>query len=309
MKFVFWIYLAVLLGVSSSCYYISKINEEPIPTFTAIKGIRYTEVYRRFDNGLSFNEYGFQLQPEWDIYFSADDSIKIFSPERHKYMTYRIFHSHKALFHFARDWFRVKHVSRDSLIFQVMKLESRVIKEDQSNVYMTLYSNNYIKNNLHISVEKLKSPSREDSIFIKYKSIQANSDPDSAFAARNPVSLKSRSKIARVIKIKPLLDPYLGHVNRSEEYLYPEYKINIDKAYQDFQYSFSVIVDHKGKMRFKDFIVEVMPEFMENKTKVAKGIIDVYLRNLIEVTPGNTLGFPHSSVINLHVIGKKQSND
>ena len=309
MKFLSRLTIYLLLCLSSSCHYISKINEEPIPTFTAIKGIRYTEVYRRFKNGLSFNEYGFQLQPEWHVYFSADDSIKIFSPERQKYMTYRIFHSHKALFHFARDWFRIKHVSKDSLIFQVIKLESRVIKEDKSNIYMTLYSNNYIKYKLHKSVEKLKSPSREDSLFIKYKSIQANSDSDSAFAARNPVSLKSRSKIARVIKIKPLLDPYLGHVNRSEEYLYPEYKINIDKAYRNFQYSFSVIVDHKGKMRFKDFLVGVMPEFMETKTKVAKGIIDVYLRNLIEVTPGNTLGFPHSSVINLHVIGKKELND
>jgi hypothetical protein len=103
----------------------------------------------------------------------------------------------------------------------------------------------------------------------------------------------------------PSLDPYLGHVNRSEEYLYPEYRINIDKAYQDFQYSFSVLVDHNGRMHFKQFLVAVEPEFIETKTKVAKGIIDVYLRNTLDITPGNTLGFPHSSVINLHVIGRK----
>lgn len=263
------------------------------------------EVYRRFENGLSFNEYGFQLQPEWDIYFNADDSVRIFSPERQKYMTYRIFHSHKALFNFARDWFRVKHVSKDSLIFQVMKLESRVVKEDLSNVYMTFYSEDYIKNTLHTDAAKLKVPSKEDSLFIKYRAIQANTNPDSIFAARNPVVLKSKSKIARVEKIKPSADPYLGYISRSEEYLYPEYKIHIEKAYQDFQYSFRVMVDHKGKMTFKDFSVVVMPEFLETKTKVAKGIIDVYLRNLIEVTPGNTLGFPHSSVINLNVTGKK----
>ncbi|MHB1177734.1 MAG: hypothetical protein ACYCZO_05315 [Daejeonella sp.] len=81
--------------------------------------------------------------------------------------------------------------------------------------------------------------------------------------------------------------------------------VYIDKAYQDFQYSFQVIVDHNGRMRFKDFLVAVMPEFLETKTKVAKGIIDVYLKNLLEVTPGNTLGFPHSSVINLYIKGKK----
>ncbi len=288
-----------------SCGHIAKMTDDPIPDFTEIKGIKYSEVYRRFDNGLSFNKYGFQLEPEWEIYFNADDSVRIYSPEREKYMTYRIFHSHKAFFQFAREWFGVRHVSKDSLIFQVMRLESRAVKEELSNVYMTLYSHDYIKNVLHTSTEKLREPSREDSLFIRYRAIQANSVPDSAFAARNPVVLKSISKIARVEKIKPSADPYLGHISRSEAYLYPEYKIQIDKAYQDFNYSFSVLVDHRGKMYFKNFLVAVMPEFLESKTRVAKGIIDIYLRNLLEVTPGNTLGYPHSSIINLHVIGRK----
>lgn len=288
-----------------SCHYITTINDEPDPTFTAVKGIRYSEVYRRFGNGLSFHKTGFQLQPEWELYFSAEDSVKIFSPERNQYMPYRIFHSHKALFHFARDWFRVKHISKDSLILQAMVLESRVVKEELSDIYMTLYSKDYIEKVLKTKPEDLRRPSSEDSLFVKYRAIQANSDPDSAFAARNPVILKSRSKILQVEKVKPSADPYLGYISRSEEYLYPEYKIHIDKAYQDFQYSFQVVVDHNGKMIFKDFLVAVMPEFVESKTKVVKGIIDVYLKNLIEVTPGNTLGYPHSSVIDLHVTGTK----
>jgi hypothetical protein len=288
-----------------SCGHISKISEEPPPTFKEIKEIKYTEVKRRFNNGLSFTDQGFQLEPEWNIYFNADDSVRIYSPEKKQYMTYRIFHSHKALFQFAREWFRVKHVSKDSLIFQVMELQSRAVMEDLSNITMTLYSDNYIKNVLKTTADKLKNPSKEDSLFIKYRAIQANSDLDSAFAARNPVKLISKSKISSVEKIMPGLDPYLGHVNRSEEYLYPEYLIKIKKAYQDFQYSFSVIVDHNGRMHFKQFLVAVEPEFMETKTKVAKGIIDIYLRNTLEITPGNTLGFPHSSVINLHVVGRK----
>ena len=289
MKFLSLLLLFFAISLCYSCYYITNINEEPVPTFTAIKGIKYTEVRRSFQNGLSFNEQGFQLEPEWNIYFNADDSVRIFSPEKKQYMTYRIFHSHKALFQFAREWFRVKHVSKDSILLQVMALESRVVNEDRSTIYMKLYSDEYIKNKLKVDAAKLKAPS----------------NLDSAFAARNPVVLNSKSRITRVEKIKPALDPYLGHVNRSEEYLYPEYRINIDKAYQNFQYSFSVVVDHNGKMHFKDFLVAVEPEFLETKTKVAKGIIDIYLRNTLNIKPGNTLGFPHSSLINLHVIGKK----
>jgi hypothetical protein len=58
-------------------------------------------------------------------------------------------------------------------------------------------------------------------------------------------------------------------------------------------------------MHFKNFLIAVEPEFLETKTKVAKGIIDIYLRNTLNVKSGNTLGYPHSSVINLHVIGRK----
>jgi hypothetical protein len=303
MKYPLRLLSLSIFSFISSCHYITTINDEPDPTFTAVKDIRYSEVYRRFGNGLSFHETGFQLQPEWELYFSAEDSVKIFSPERKKYMPYRIFHSHKALFHFARDWFRVRHVSKDSLILQAMVLESRVVKEDLSDIYMTLYSNDHIENVLKTTAEKLRIPSREDSLFIRYRAIQANSDPDSAFAARNPVVLKSKSKILTVDKVSPSADPYLGYISRSEEYLYPEYKIHIENAYQNFQYSFQVIVDHNGKMTFKNFLVGVMPEFLETKTKVAKGIIDVYLKNLLEVTPGNTLGYPHSSVINLNIKG------
>jgi hypothetical protein len=304
MKFLFRTLSLVLIFALSSCYYISNFDEPEPPTFTEVLGIKYSEVHRRFDNGLSFHESGFQLQPEWEIYFSAEDSVKIYSPERQQYMPYRIFHSHKALFHFARDWFRVKHISKDSVILQVMKLESRVVKEELSTIFMTLYSHNYIDKVLKTTADKLRKPSREDSLFMKYRAIQANSDPDSAFAARNPVVLKSKSKILTVEKVQAAADPYLGYISRSEEYLYPEYRIRINKAYQDFQYSFRVTVDHNGKLSFKDFLVGVMPEFLETKTKVARGIIDVYLQNLLEVTPGNTLGYPHTSVISLNVIGR-----
>lgn len=288
----------------SSCYYINKINEDPIPSFERIKGIKYSEIHRRFSNGLSIDEDGFHLEPEWHIYFTGDDSLKIFNSDKQQFTSYRIFHSHKDLFHFARNWFRVKHLSTDSIVLQALKVESRIVNEKTSNVFMTLYADDYIKNNLHSTPALLRTPSSEDSLFVKYKAILANSNPDSIFAARSPVIFKSKSKIARVRKIEPSLDPYLGYVNRSESYLHPEYVIYIDKAYRDFKYSFSVVVDHNGKMKFKRFMLNLFPEFIETKTKVAHGIIDVYLRNLLEVIPGKTLGFPHSSVIDIHVIGK-----
>lgn len=304
MSYRFGFLIFMVAACFASCHYIENINEPPVPTFTEIKGIKYSEAHRRFDNGLSFNEYGFQLEPEWHLYFNADDSVRIYSPERDQFMTYRIFHSHKALFHFARDWFRVRHVSKDSLILQVMRLEKRVVKDELSNVYMTLYADDYIKNVLKTTVEELRKPSKADTLFIKYRAIEAISNPDSAFAARNPVVMKSKSPILTVEKAPTQIDPNLDRYVRSDTYLQPRYNIHISKAYQDFDYTFSARVDHFGKMHFKQLLVAVDPEYKENKIRVVKGIIDVYLKNLMEITPGNTLGINHPSVVHVRVKGR-----
>jgi hypothetical protein len=45
--------------------YTSIVNDESVkPSFMPVKGIRYTEVRRAFKNGLSFNNDGYQLEPE-----------------------------------------------------------------------------------------------------------------------------------------------------------------------------------------------------------------------------------------------------
>ena len=297
-----------LLLCFSSCYYIASVNEEPDPSFESVKLIRYSEVRREFASGLSVDKSGFLLEPEWHIYFTGNDSVKIFSLENQKFMPYRIFHSHDDLFQFARKWYRVKHVSPDSIVLKAIQVNGREISEGDSDVYMTLFADEYIKKNLKITIEVLRRPSSMDSLYVKYRAIQSGTHPDSAFSARNPVSFESKSSIIRTEKIKPKGDPNLGEIDRLESYLSPEYKIYIDKAYRDFTYSFYAIVDHRGRITFKRFNARLMPEFIETKTKVAKGIINVYLKNLLHVKSGNTLGYPHSSVVQLHVIGRVKNS-
>jgi hypothetical protein len=294
----------ILCSGLSSCYYIASINEPPVFSFNSIKGIRYFEVRRQFDNGIAIDNNGFHLDPEWQIYFTGNDSVKIFSAEKKKFMPYRIFHSHKNLFQFARRWFRVGHLSKDSILLQAMEVNDRKINETASNVYMTLYSEDYIKNTLRSNLETLKRARPNDSLFIKYKAIQANSNPDSAFTAREPVAFKSKSKILRVEKIMPVVDPNLGEFKKIDEYLNPAYRITIRKAYRDFKYSFYMTVDNKGKMMFKKFNFRMEPELLESKTKVANGIINIYLSNLMDVKPGSTLGYDHTSIVEVFVIGK-----
>ncbi len=304
MKILKLMMLFALSASFSSCYYLFNINEPPPPSFGLVRGIRYSEIRREFDNGIAIDQNGFHLEPEWKIYFTGNDSVRIFSEEKNRYMPYRIFHSHQNLFQFARRWFRVKHLSKDSILLQAMDVYDRKINENASRVYMTLYSESYIQDRLRTTVEKLRSPRRIDSLFIKYRAIQANSDPDSAFAARSPVVLSTKSRILEVQKIIPSVDPNLGEFLKIDEYLNPAYRIVINNAYRDFKYSFYMTVGHRGKLSFKKFNFPMEAEFIEQKTKVAKGIIDVYLKNLMVVSPGKTLGYPHASVVEVYVVGR-----
>ena len=86
--------------------------------------------------------------------------------------------------------------------------------------------------------------------------------------------------------------------------MYPEYRVEINKSYRDFRYRFSVIVDVKGNL-YVNRIQGVLKEDMPYRKKLLQGIADVYLKNLLYVKPGTTLGIPHSSEITISLAGNK----
>ena len=305
---VFKALLAVPVLLFLSCNPSKMEESKKMVTFSKVAGIKFIEVRRYFNTGFSFNEQGFQQEPAWTMYFLSDDSVKIYSPYEKRYIHYPIYFDHDSVFNFAREWLRLKKLSKDSVILQLLEVKNKVISQERSNVFMKFYSEDFIKNSLNKNPDSLKFTNRFDTLYIKAKVDRANRSPDksdSAFAARNPVVLKSRSKNIKVEKVKASRD--IMDVSPSDEYIYPEYTVTINNAYNDFNYSFSVLVDNKGVMRFGKSKLYIMPEFEASRIKVMKGIMEVYLQPLLDITPGNTLGMPHTSEITLNVKGIKGS--
>ena len=273
--------------------------------FTPIVGIKYHEVTRRFSNGLSFSDIGFQQEPSWIIQFASNDTVKAWSPQKQIMQPFYFMYDHGDVYNFAGEWFRIKGFSKDSIRMQRLQLTNRVIEKDiRSDVFMTYYSEDYLKK-INKTPEELRKPTAADTAFIRKLVARADRNPanaDSAFAGRIPVQFIPKSKIISVKKLSTV-DRLVGRTE-SYDYLFPEYRIKIEKAYQDFGYSFTAVVDKHGKIYLNSFRDD-MPEYHEQRKKVLEGIIDVYLQNLLIVKPGSTLGIPHSSEITLNVSGKK----
>lgn len=274
--------------------------------FTPIVGIRYHEVKRRFSNGLSFSDIGFQQEPSWIIEFASNDTVKAWSPQKQIMQPFYFMYDHGDVYNFAGEWFRIQKFSKDSIRMQRLQLTGQVIAKDiRSDVFMTYYSENYLKNVLKTTPEVLQRPTAADTAYIREMVARSDRNPgsaSSAFAGRIPVKFIPRSKIITVEKLSTV-DKLLGRTE-AYDYLFPEYRIKIQNAYQDFAYSFTAVVDRNGKIHLDSFRDD-MPEYHEARKKVLEGIIDVYLQNLLIVKPGTTLGIPHSSQITLNVSGKK----
>jgi hypothetical protein len=274
--------------------------------FTPIVGIKYHEVTRRFSNGLSFSDIGFQQEPSWIIQFASNDTVKAWSPQKQIMQSFYFIYDHGDVYNFAGEWFRIKGFSKDSIRMQRLHLTKQVIAKDiRSDVFMTYYSEDYLNNVIKKKPEELRKPTAADTAFIKKLVARADRNPtnaDSAFAGRIPVQFTPKSKIISVEKLSTV-DRLLGRTE-AYDYLFPEYRIKIQNAYQDFGYSFSAVVDQHGKIHLNKFRND-MPEYYEQRKKVLEGIIDVYLQNLLLVKPGTTLGIPHASEITLNVSGKK----
>lgn len=275
-------------------------------SFLPIKGIRYHEVKRRFSNGLSFDTLGFQQEPSWIIEFDSNDTVLAYSPVKKRMLSFYLMYDHGDVYNFAKEYFRIKSISPDSILMQRLQVNKKEIASDiRSDVNLTFYSEAYIKNKLKTTAEILQRPTANDTAFIKLRSARANRNPqhrDSVFAARQPVQLTPKNNLISIERLSAV--DVLNGKTEAYDYLYPSYRVVLQKAYKDFGYTFTVLVDDKGKMTLGTFSGEI-PEYHEVRKKVLQGIISVYLQNLLKITPGTTLGIPHASEITITVKGIK----
>lgn len=273
-------------------------------SFKKVHGIAFTEVRRQYTNGLGFNNEGYHLEPEWRVTFLSDDTVRIFSIVLQKFIRQEVVLDHDSVVNVAHSWLRVKHLSKDSMLFQVLYVRNMHIDEDNSNIYMKLYSNDYVKNVLHTTPTQLQIPPRRDSLFIQKKVKESLADMNKAFAATEPAVLQSTSKNVTITKKEITRPNLLNEEFVSDNYLSPEFTITIHKAYDDFNKKMQLIVDENGQLHFARSLVGAY-EDPEHQAKVMKGIVDGYLRYYIKTYPGRTLGIPHPSRIVVNVLGIK----
>ncbi len=313
LKPVFYFFTFVFFAIS---LYSCSHNDKPTAakkkaakarlSFDHLKGIRFEEVKRRFSNGLSFDSIGFQQEPSWIVEFVSSDSIRAYSPQKKAMQGFHLHYDHGDVYNFAKEWFRIKSASKDSVVMQRLYVQGREIAKDiRSDVNLTFYAQDYIRNTLNTTAAVLQRPSANDTAFIKGLSNRANRYPthrDSVFAGRQPVELIPKSKSISVEKLSSV--DVLNGKTEAYDYLYPSFRVVIQKAYKDFGYTFTVLVDEHGKMKLGTF-TGAIPEYYEVRKKVLEGIISVYLQNLLVVKPGTTLGIPHASEITVTVKGVK----
>jgi hypothetical protein len=300
--------LILVIGLIAGCKFkdpqVPGHWKKPFLSFKSLQGISYTEI-RRQQNGLSFNEFGYHLAADWKLRFVSADSIALYSPVKKEFLNFPLSCGIDSIFNTNRTFLRMKHMSKDSLIFELIEAKNDSLEIKGTKVYMLFYADNYIKNVLHTDAPTLQASTRKDSLFIKRLIRKADSSHVNAFAASNPVKLTSTRRFIAVNKRKTVADFLMNHYNTSDDYMNPTYDIVINKAYADFNYSFSVYVDNKGRMYYNEPLMPFTDGgYKEQYVRASKAIMDTYLNLYLKVLPGKTLGMAHTSLIDLHVQGK-----
>jgi len=294
-------YLPLLLILL--CFSCKNFRRAGLP-FGDFKGIHFKEVKRVYTNGLQFNNHGYQLEPLWKLSFVSDDSVNVFSPKNQRYYGFHVYWDHDSIFNMVDAWFKLKKLTTDSMVVQALRVEEKIIKDDDegSKVVLTFYSDKYIKSQDAKKVQAMGLPGKKDTAFIRKRIAQTNINPDSSFAAREPVVLKSISPQIKVEKVQPESTP-TEKIDPSDTYMEPEFNITIHKSYEAFSYIMYVYVDDNGKMVFRNSVVPLASQLKDSYEKVMRGIVNGYLMHYLEITPGKTLGIPHTTYILLNVNG------
>ncbi|SDP85718.1 hypothetical protein SAMN05428975_3057 [Mucilaginibacter sp. OK268] len=297
--------LLIIVITYSGCKDPGSAKEKHLISFSAYNGINYSEVARRQKNGLSFNEYGYQLEPQWKLKFVSDDSVSVFSPTKNAFINFPLTRGYDSVFNAARSWLKIKKMSKDSIVMEILQAKGDSIDINGSKVYMLFYADNYVKNVLHTDTSILRRPSRKDTLFVKGLVAKANSNIAKAFSARQPVQLISKSSQITV-KQKVTKPDITNNFDSSDDYLDPNFDITINKAYKDFYYSFEICVDDKGQMHYVKPLIDfsMSEDFKGTYIRLSQGIMSSYLQYYFKVVPGSTLGFAHASTISVHVEGR-----
>ena len=282
----------------------SAESEHQRISFKPIEGIDYTEIRREYDNGLGFNVHGYHLQPEWRVTFlPGKDSVRIFSLVLQRFIKDGIIFDHDSVVNVAHSWLKIKKLHPDSLKFQVLYVRNKHIMDTTGQIFMTLYSNNYIKDKLHTTPQDLQKPPRRDTVYIQKRVRESIANmKKNAFAATEPVTFTS--KVPQVTVSQKLLkkDDALQDATLANNYLLPEFDITIHKAYANFNHSMQLIADQNGKLYFDKPTTNILDE-VEHRIKIMKGVVDGYLTYYLTTTPGKTLGMAHPSIIRVNVKG------
>ena len=275
-------------------------------SFKSVEGITFLEVSRKQKNGLTFNEYGFHLVPDWKLRFVSADSAALYSPVKKQFYNFPLALGTDSVFNIAHAFLKMKKISRDSLVFLLLEPEGDSVNLNKSRVTMTLYAEDYIKNKLHTDVSALQRTSKQDTDYVRGLVKKANTDLTKAFAAAQPVQLFSKNPNVKVEKRKAKPSLLDNKYSTEDDYLNPIYDIVIHKAYQDFKYSFKATVDSAGTWHYNrpllgTFLGDDAAE--KNYIKVSTGIMNTYLKLFLTTVPGQTLGMKHASTISVNVHG------
>lgn len=279
-------------------------GEKPKISFKSVEGITFIEVSRKQKNGLSYNEYGYHLTPDWRLRFVSADSAALYSPQKDAFFNFPLALGTDSVFNIAHAFLKMKNMSKDSLTFELLEAQGDSIDIHKSRVVMKLYSEPYIKKTGK-DLTQLQAASRKDTLFVRGLVVKANADIKKAFAAANPVQLISKNPNLQVTKRKTKPSLLDNKYATDDDYLTPTYDIVIHKAYQDFDYSFEATVDSAGVWHYNRPLVPFLgdEDVKANYIKVSTGIMNTYLKLFMTTLPGETLGMKHASTISVNVKG------
>src|ERR1043166_3723116 len=163
--------LLLILLIPFICF-SCKRPRRPGLAFGNVKATHFTEVQRIYTNGLKFNKQGYQLEPSWKLFFVSDDSVNVYSPKMKRYYGFHVYFDHDSIFNMVGAWFKLKKLATDSMVLQALRVEKKIIKDDDegSKVLLTFYSDRYIKSHDTAKIVQMGLPGKRDTAFVKFRS-------------------------------------------------------------------------------------------------------------------------------------------
>ncbi len=259
----------------------------------------WVEVRRTYPNGYVYNEAGQKIAPDLTLQIISSDSLKLYSKSSgyNNWVHFSFFND--SILNIARDYYKVKKLSKDTLCLQKLVVDNNKLKLHQHMLNMIFLNKQKLDRLPDIQKKTIREAQKMDTLYMLSLIDSAEKENnDFVLISHIPPQIIPLNKHSFVRVYPPVTD--ILEDNFPCGILISECELTVNHADTDMRTTCTLQISKTGNISLGGWIAG--DDYLyKQKGIFLQHVLEKYLKPNFRAIPGSTLGIKHKTEILIHL--------